>query len=396
MHRFYWQGPNSNERIRSVAGANFVDNSAGYEYDGSCLGKAIFYAVRWSPERRFTPRLPRHGFSTTFLWMFVLLAVRKSIALLFLLAVVSCCASVAEATVLRFETVMGNFDVRLFDTAMPRSVTNFLSYVTANKYNGTVVHRNSDIADPVLRDFVIQGGGFSFTDPTPPATVMTYTQVATNAPIADEPGGGVTGLSNLRGTIAMAKSGPDTVTSQWFINQGNNSTLDNPARPDGGFSAFGAVLGNGMDVVDAIGDLPIPNNFGFSIGSPFNDLPLRNFSGTSINQVRVQHTVTVTKVSVLNLPAGDYDFNGTVNAADLNVWKASFGSTTAVEADGNGNGRVDVADYVIWRNTFGQTFSGNGASLGFGSVPEPTTGALALFTAVGAICCALFRRRKTG
>ncbi|HJQ79498.1 MAG TPA: peptidylprolyl isomerase [Lacipirellulaceae bacterium] len=273
----------------------------------------------------------------------------------------------AEATIVRFETVMGNFDVRLFDSAMPRTVANFLHYVSSNKYNGTAVHRNSDTRDTPngpLRDFVIQGGGFSFVDPTPPNTVMSFVPVATIAPIDDEPGGGVAGLSNLRGTIAMAKSGPDTVTSQWFINQGDNSVLDSPARPDGGFSAFGAVLGNGMSVVDAIGDLPLPNDFGFSIAQPFNDLPLRNFSGNSISQVRVQHTVTVTRIQMLNLPAGDYDFNGVVNAEDYAVWRRNFNSTTDAAADGNGNGKVDSADFIVWRNSM----AGGAAS---GSVQSP-------------------------
>ena len=267
-------------------------------------------------------------------------------------------APAALATIVRFETVMGNYDVRLFDAAMPRSTANFLQYVTTNKYNGTAVHRNSDTSDTVggpLRDFVIQGGGFSFIDPTPPNTIISYNQVATNAPIADEPGGGVKGLSNLRGTIAMAKSGKDTATSQWFINQGNNSFLDDPTRSDGGFAAFGAVLGDGMGVVDAIGDLPLPTDFGFSIGAPFGELPLRNFTGNSIAQIRVANTVTVTSVHVVNFAKGDYDFNGVVNTADYTVWKNSYGSTTNAAADGNGNGIVDDADYTIWRDTLGQT-----------------------------------------
>jgi peptidyl-prolyl cis-trans isomerase A (cyclophilin A) len=301
------------------------------------------------------------------------------------------CATTAQCTIVRFETVMGNFDLRLFDAAMPRTVTNFLHYVTNNKYNGTVVHRNSDTTDTVggpLRDFVIQGGGYKLADPVPPATVMSASSVQTIAPIADEPGGGVAGPSNLRGTIAMAKSGPNTVTSQWFINQGNNSFLDNPARSDGGFSAFGAVLGTGMSVVDAIGDLPLPPDFGFAIAPPFNDLPLRNFSGNSINQVRVQNTVTVTKVSVRNLPAGDYDFNGTVNAADYNIWKSTFGSRTNAAADGNGNGVVDAADYTVWRNTFGAT-SGVGTS--DGGVPEPLS---CLLLISGAMLLSLKLRRR--
>ena len=102
----------------------------------------------------------------------------------------------------------------------------------------------------------------------------------------------------------MAKSGPDTVTSQWFINQADNSFLDDPTRPgDGGFSAFGEVLGDGMTVVDAIGDLPLPTDFGFAISPPFNDLPLRNFNGNSIEEIRVANTVVVSSISVVPEPS---------------------------------------------------------------------------------------------
>jgi len=312
-----------------------------------------------------------------------------------LLLMVCLAGRAAEATIIRFETVMGNIDVRMYDTAMPRTVTNFLHYVNAGKFNGSVVHRNSDTPDPPpsgpLRDFVIQGGGYYLSNPTPPNTVMSTQSVATIAPIADEPGGGVTGLSNLRGTIAMAKSGINTATSQWFINQGNNSFLDSPLRSDGGFAAFGRVLGSGMTVVDAIGDLPLPADFGFGIGSPFNDLPLRNFSGNSITQVRVQHTVTVTKVSVLSLAAGDFNRDGFVNNADYSLWKADFGSKTKVDADGNGNGRVDAADYSIWRDSLAQTGGGNAAAA-FDSLSVPEPGGLLLAAMIGALAPATRRR----
>lgn len=78
----------------------------------------------------------------------------------------------ALGKVIRFQTVMGTFDVRMFDAAMPRSVANFLNYVDADKFNGTVVHRNSDTSDPTLRDFVIQGGGYSFVDPVSPTSTL--------------------------------------------------------------------------------------------------------------------------------------------------------------------------------------------------------------------------------
>lgn len=207
-------------------------------------------------------------------------------------------------TIVRFDTVEGSFDVELYDDVMPRTVANFLVYVNGGRYDGSVVHRNSDTTIPTIQDFVIQGGGFFLQDPEPPdTTIITFSSVILEPPILDEPGGGVPGPSNVRGTIAMAKSGPDTVTSQWFFNQADNSFLDDPMRGDGGFSAFGEVLGDGMTVVDAIGDLPLPTDFGFAIGSPFSELPLRNFNGTSIEDIRVANTVVVNSISLVPEPS---------------------------------------------------------------------------------------------
>jgi hypothetical protein len=84
--------------------------------------------------------------------------------------------------------------------------------------------------------------------------------------------------------------------------------------------------------------------------------------------------VHITSVDVVNLPAGDYDFNGVVNMADYSVWRQSYDSTTAAEADGNGNGIVDLADFVVWRNTMAGSAAGAG-TFPF-AVPEPAAALL--------------------
>ncbi len=283
------------------------------------------------------------------------------------------------ATIVRFDTVLGSFDIQLYDDVMPVTVNNFLSYADADRYDGTVVHRNSDTQG---RDFVIQGGGFTLIDPDPPnpASTITFENVVDpsnpDSPINDEPGGGVAGPSNLRGTIAMAKSGPNTVTSQWFINQGDNSFLDDPNRGDGGFSAFGTVLGDGMTVVDAIGDLPLPNDFGFTIGSPFNDLPLRDFTGSAINDVRVANTVTINSIAQFVVIPGDFNLDGSVDDADLAIFKSGNGITSGAfvdDGDADMDGDVDGADFLLWQQNLGAS----SALAAVQSVPEPSSFALA-------------------
>ena len=206
----------------------------------------------------------------------------------------------------RFETDLGSFEVELCAEDMPRTVANFIEYERNGAFDGSVIHRNAEtqeqIEDPenpgefiiVTRPFVIQGGGFFLFDPTPPGQIISFSSVAPFEPIDDEAGGCSDNPSNLRGTIAMAKSGPDTATSQWFINLGDNSVLDDPQRPDGGFAPFGRVLGDGMDVVDAIAALDTPPDLGFALGSPFAEIPLRGLSFPStLPDVRVANTVTV-------------------------------------------------------------------------------------------------------
>ncbi|MEQ8769422.1 MAG: peptidylprolyl isomerase [Phycisphaerales bacterium] len=132
------------------------------------------------------------------------------------------------------KTSMGNMYIALDAQNAPISTENFLRYVDAGKYDGTVFHR-------VIPTFMIQGGGFE----------PDGTQRETFDPIKNE---WQNGLKNERGTIAMARtSNPDSATSQFFINVVDNAMLD-VARPQTGgaaYAVFGKVVG-GMEVADAI------------------------------------------------------------------------------------------------------------------------------------------------
>ncbi len=131
--------------------------------------------------------------------------------------------------VVKFVTNLGSFTVELDPEKAPVTVANFLQYVDSGYYNGTIFHR-------VIGNFMVQGGGFD----------ENMTKKPTNAPIELEVD---RGLSNLRGTIAMARTGePNSATSQFFINVVNNVNLDNLG---GGYAVFGKVIA-GMDTIDVI------------------------------------------------------------------------------------------------------------------------------------------------
>ena len=144
-------------------------------------------------------------------------------------------AEAADSVHVLMKTSAGDIELELDRSKAPISVDNFLTYVESKHYDGTVFHR-------VIRDFMIQGGGFS----------ADMRQKATLPPIKNE---AENGLKNTRGSIAMARTSViDSATSQFFINVKDNSFLDHGAR-DFGYAVFGKVV-KGMDVVDSIATSP--------------------------------------------------------------------------------------------------------------------------------------------
>lgn len=135
---------------------------------------------------------------------------------------------------LKITTSLGEISVELFDKEAPVSTKNFLDYVNAGFYDGTIFHR-------VIDGFMIQGGGFT----------AEMRQKKANAPIKNESGNG---LENKKYTLAMARTSvPDSATCQFFINTSDNDFLDKSQSRDGvGYAVFGKVVA-GNDVVDQIG-----------------------------------------------------------------------------------------------------------------------------------------------
>ena len=141
----------------------------------------------------------------------------------------------AENPTAILHTSLGEIHLELYADQAPRSVENFLSYAQGGFYDGTIFHR-------VISHFMIQGGGF-----TPDMEKKPTTE-----PIVNEANNG---LSNKRGTIAMARTNhPHSATAQFFINVQDNMNLDHTGEANSrtwGYAVFGRVT-EGMDVVDKI------------------------------------------------------------------------------------------------------------------------------------------------
>ncbi|MFO0865138.1 MAG: peptidylprolyl isomerase [Gemmataceae bacterium] len=170
-------------------------------------------------------------------------------------------------SVVQFQTNFGNINFELFDRQTPQTVANFLNYIKANKYDNMVFNR-------LVSNFVLQGGGYALgTNPT------TLTQIATDPAVQNEFSAT---RSNTQWTIAMAKSpnDPNSATSQFFINLGNNaSNLDSQ---NGGFTVFGKLQGAvDQAIVSSIASItPVDKGSG-DPNDPFASFPLKNYSGSN-------------------------------------------------------------------------------------------------------------------
>jgi len=159
-------------------------------------------------------------------------------------------------------TSHGEITLELDAEKAPKTVANFLEYVGSGFYDNTVFHR-------VIEGFMIQGGGFELADDG------EIRQKETRDPIQNEADNG---LKNARGTIAMARTGdPHSATAQFFINHGDNASLDQPASGGWGYAVFGKVV-DGIEVVDKIAALATGTKALETRGgkSPMRDVPNEN------------------------------------------------------------------------------------------------------------------------
>lgn len=177
----------------------------------------------------------------------------QSVIRLLLASLLLCCvlspAHAQELPRVRVTTSMGAFVIELDTARAPLTVRNFLEYVRAGHYNGTVFHR-------VINNFVAQGGGFDEKGAEKP----------TQPSIPNESGNG---LSNRRGTVGLARTGlPHSGNAQFYVNLADNAALD-PQPSRWGYAVFGRIV-EGMNVMDDIGAVATG-----AVGSFDKDTPLK-------------------------------------------------------------------------------------------------------------------------
>lgn len=178
----------------------------------------------------------------------------------------------SDAQIARFDSNLGSFDVQLFGNQTPATVANFLFYINNGNYVDTIIHRS-------VPGFVVQGGGFD----------SNLSAIATAPPVINEPG-----ISNTRGTIALARVGGqvNSGTSQFFFNLADNTGLD---TVDEGFTVFGEVLGDGLDILDQINALSIAN-----LSGPLSELPL--LDSAQPPSVDPDEVVVFSSITIVSVP----------------------------------------------------------------------------------------------
>ena len=241
-------------------------------------------------------------------------------------------------------TNVGTMNFILYNAETPATVTNFLSYVnnasSTGNYNGAVFHRS-------VPGFVVQGGGFKVQ-----SAPNNFTSITTTASPNNEPG-----ISNLTGTVAMAKLGssPNSATDQFFVNLvDNSSNLDNQ---NGGFTVFGRMAGNGMSVANAMAALP-------TVDSPVNGVNVNGVNNTSLtswpllqndNNGEMDTTQVVSITSAAPVAVLSYSVTGNTNPTAVTA--TINGTRVKLTGSAGGQSNVTVSATDLDGNTVSQTFA---------------------------------------
>jgi peptidyl-prolyl cis-trans isomerase A (cyclophilin A) len=222
-----------------------------------------------------------------------------------------------QSTIVVIKTSLGPVEVNLFDNTTPETVANFISYVDSGAYADNVVHRS-------VSGFIVQAGGFQYTGPITGSFALD--NVAAGPPVVNEPN-----FSNLRGTIAMAKleNQANSATSGWFINLANNNA--NLDTQNSGFTVFGQVTDEGMQVIDAIANLSV-----FNAGGAFSNLPIRNYTQTDVD-----NNVPITDENLVVISDIEVTDRATDTAANLNPALNTLINSSGPNGD-SGGGSINL------------------------------------------------------
>jgi len=225
----------------------------------------------------------------------------------------------------QFETVFGRINVELRDDVAPRHVANFLAYVQENAYTNSFLHRATSFdGGPVS---IVQGGGYVVRIPFEIATITKLTPVALEY-----------NLANARGTLAAARTSDiNSATSEWYFNVRDNSTILNQSN-GGGYSVFGRAMGTSMTVVDTMAALARVN-----AGSPFNELPVRNFTGGNVTEANLVSVTAVRRIDLYPTGSGTSVVQYVAESSAPSVATATVsGSSLVVSPVGNGSASITV------------------------------------------------------
>lgn len=252
----------------------------------------------------------------------------------------------------RLTTVLGVMDLALYERQKPITVANFYRYVDEGRYfmtDPTTRELASSFIHRSVPGFVIQGGGFIGTVHPTARPAIQPTQVGSLPKIQNEPG-----ISNKRATIAMAKlaNDPNSATSQWFINlKDNGGGTGGLDTTNGGFTVFGRVIGDGMQVADTIGSLPT-----FNRGTSFTEIPLRDY--VSPNPVTVPNLVSLPSIARIAPVPSPLSFSAT--SANPAIVEAAVSDTKLlVTGKAAGTAQVTVTATDLDGATVSQTFTVN-------------------------------------
>lgn len=218
-------------------------------------------------------------------------------------------AQPAESQLVLMKTNLGDIEVTLLPGTAPATVANFLSYMNKQAYDNTIFHRS-------VRNFIIQAGGYKWDG-------SRAVEIPQDPPVRNE-----FGLSNSRGTIAMAKLGddPNSATNQWFFNLGDNSA--NLNNQNGGFTVFGRIASAaGLVIMDKIAAVPVPG----VLASPFDQIPLQNYTS---GDVKEDNLIIVRSIRLVERPTQPTIQSGGVISASAFGGQAAAAPGSYIEVYG--------------------------------------------------------------